>query len=253
MLKYEVFGDENAEPLVVCHGFTGSSSSFEELVFPNVTTYAINWPGHDGKHYTLFPTWEEHIELLHSFISTVISQEVTLLGYSMGGRLAIGYAMKYPHMVKKLVLESTSPGLLEGRNNRKEADEQLATKIEENGLEWFLSFWEDIPLFSSIEEVHRVKLRAERSKHTVDGLSHSLRAVGTGVQPSYWARLKDFHRPVFIIVGEKDSKFLAIGEKMNTFFPQSNLIKVSSAGHIPHVEEFEKFGTIVKKLMKEDF
>lgn len=252
MMKYEVFGDRNGEPLVVCHGFTGSSSNFKNFVFPGITTYAINWPGHDNTHYPVFPTWEEHIELLHSFISNVIGEKVILFGYSMGGRLAIGYAMKYPQMVKKLVLESTSPGLIEGKEERRNFDEQLADYLEKHGLEWFLSFWEDIPLFSSINNENREKLRDERGKHTEEGLSNSLRSVGTGIQPSYWHCLKDFHQPVYIIVGGVDYKFVEIGEKMHAIFPKSKLIEVSSAGHIPHVEDFEKFGTIVKKLMKED-
>lgn len=76
----------------------------------------------------------------------------SLLGYSMGGRLALRYCLAYPSApVKYLILESTGPGLLssEDRKKRRLADEELGQKILLNGAAWFADFWANISLFES--------------------------------------------------------------------------------------------------------
>src|SRR5699024_1507643 len=74
---------------------------------------------------------------------------INLLGYSMGGRTALSFAMFYPEMIQSLILESSSPGLKNAtdRVKRMKHDEKLASRIERKGVEAFVDFWEDIPLF----------------------------------------------------------------------------------------------------------
>ena len=74
-----------------------------------------------------------------------------ILGYSMGGRLALSFAVLYPEFVRKLILESTSPGLESEteRKNRRSQDEKLGKFILEQGIEKFVDYWENIPLFAT--------------------------------------------------------------------------------------------------------
>ncbi|HCW79467.1 MAG TPA: 2-succinyl-6-hydroxy-2,4-cyclohexadiene-1-carboxylate synthase, partial [Gemmatimonadetes bacterium] len=67
-----------------------------------------------------------------------------LIGYSMGGRIALHVALTRPDRVRKLVLESASPGLSsnEDRIERREGDSQLATSIEREGIANFVKRWE---------------------------------------------------------------------------------------------------------------
>src|SRR5690625_6593165 len=67
----------------------------------------------------------------------------------MGGRVALSFAMNFSRQVKSLILESSSPGLeMEAeRKARKESDKQLAEKIVHEGIESFVQYWENIPLF----------------------------------------------------------------------------------------------------------
>ncbi|MBW9235280.1 alpha/beta fold hydrolase, partial [Leptospira santarosai] len=117
-----------------------------------------------------------------------------LVGYSMGGRVALAYALTYPEYVRKLVLESASPGIdIEAdRLARIAADNQLAMRLESEGLSSFIDFWQDIPLFQSQKKLDEIKLqsiREERMQQTAAGLGNSLKGMGTGRQPSYWSRL----------------------------------------------------------------
>lgn len=70
-----------------------------------------------------------------------------LAGYSMGGRIALYLALRFPNLFRKTVIISASPGLKteEERQTRKESDERLALNIEEN-FESFLREWYSQPL-----------------------------------------------------------------------------------------------------------
>jgi 2-succinyl-6-hydroxy-2,4-cyclohexadiene-1-carboxylate synthase len=118
-------------------------------------------------------------------------KQAYLIGYSMGGRLALSVAMIHPERVSGLVLESSSPGLdsPEERKMRREQDSRLSRRILEEGIESFVDYWEGIPLFASqlsMDPSKRKKVREERLNNNPVGLRGSLIGMGTGSQPSWW-------------------------------------------------------------------
>ncbi|MDQ7033362.1 MAG: alpha/beta fold hydrolase [Anaerolineae bacterium] len=120
-------------------------------------------------------------------------EQFHLLGYSMGGRLALYIATHYPDRVKSLILESASPGLKTEaeREARRKSDNDLADKIEANGIEWFVDYWEKLPLWHTQTPGQRAYLREQRLKNDPVGLANSLRGMGTGVMPSLWDKLSE--------------------------------------------------------------
>src|SRR5699024_3377476 len=90
-----------------------------------------------------------------------------LLGYSMGGRVALSFAQRHPEMVSCLILESASPGLKteSERIERKEKDAKLADNILQNGLESFVDEWESLQMFSTqkmLPDDAKATIRKER-------------------------------------------------------------------------------------------
>ena len=107
----------SGHPLVILHGFTGSAEAMLPLakcLSEERTIYLIDLPGH-GKTGLLndlpLHGFEETIRLLKDLLAHLDLEEVDLLGYSMGGRFALGFAVAYPETVKKLMLVSSSAGL----------------------------------------------------------------------------------------------------------------------------------------------
>lgn len=179
--------------------------------------------------------------------------DVCLVGYSMGGRTALSFAMLYPEMVSSLILESTSPGLEAGSEQqaRMSRDEQLAKKIETEGVPAFVDYWENIPLFQtqkalSVEKQQRI--REERLDQTERGLAQSLRHMGTGAQPSWWEELFRLTVPVLLIAGGHDEKFIAIQKKMAKRLPNAECVVAEHAGHAIHVEQPAFFDKIVTEF-----
>lgn len=249
-------------PLVLLHGFTGSSRNWA-LHLPHLAscfrTIAIDLLGH-GR--TTAPANPERYGMarsaadLEALLARIVAEPVTLLGYSMGGRLALYCALAYPERVRMLILESASPGLvdLEARRERVARDTALAQRIEAEGIEAFVRYWENIPLFARQQHlpIHvREELRQQRLHNRPHGLSNSLRGMGTGEQPSLWKQVHQIPMPVHLIVGMLDEKFVDINRRMAAQIPKAELVVVPEAGHTVHLEQPQRFRAIVLGLCRD--
>jgi 2-succinyl-6-hydroxy-2,4-cyclohexadiene-1-carboxylate synthase len=190
-------------------------------------------------------------EALSKLLTHLQIQQAIVLGYSMGGRLALYFSVHYPERVLALILESASPGLSDQHERlaRQKNDERLADQLLSEGLTRFVDQWENLPLFASQKQLPasvQERIRSERLSQTVEGLSGSLRGMGTGHQPSLWEALPTLRLPVILIVGEWDEKFVNLAERMDQELPNSHLFVVQHAGHAVHVEQFNFFVKIVK-------
>ncbi len=248
-------------PLLFLHGFTGSSQNWLPIVSMFEDAYQcilIDILGHgrtdsppDSSLYDIEKVSSDIISILDE----LLIDNVTIIGYSMGGRLALALAVNYPKRINKLILESSSPGLLleSERNTRFKNDVTLANDIRENGIEWFVNYWEQIPLFKtqhslSTEVKQAIRNQRLNNNNTI-GLVNSLIGMGTGSQPSYWDRLVSLEIPVLLICGEVDQKFCEIAKQMSKKLPNAKVEKITGVGHAIHVEHPKFFGKIVSEFL----
>lgn len=248
-------------PLLLLHGFTGSTTTWtsfcqqwgghSKLIIPDLIGHGLTGPADaDIERFQIEAAAADMVELL----DCLGLGKVDLLGYSMGGRLALTFALLYPERVRKLVLESASPGLLteDERKLRRMKDAELANFIMDEGIEAFVNHWENIPLFSTMKRLPssvQSEIREQRLQNSPHGLSRSLLGMGTGSQPSWWNRLGDLSCPVLLLCGELDTKFYLIAENMQKRLNDAMLVIVPNSGHAIHVEEREKFGTIISDFL----
>jgi 2-succinyl-6-hydroxy-2,4-cyclohexadiene-1-carboxylate synthase len=251
----------SGEPFVLLHGFTGNLQTWDRFV-PEWSRWfrvvRLDLIGHgdtskpsDPRRYTM--------DLAVSDLATLFDQlgiqSAHVLGYSMGGRLALSFAMRYPECVQTLILESSSPGLRTEaeRRDRIQQDESLARMILEKGIRHFVDQWEQLPLFQSqqrLPEPVRQAIRAQRLQNDPVGLANSLRGMGTGMQPSWWDHLPQFFVPTLLIAGRLDTKFCRIAHEMKQMLPNAVRVVIPEAGHTPHVEQPGIFGTIVTDYVR---
>ncbi|MBY0122862.1 2-succinyl-6-hydroxy-2,4-cyclohexadiene-1-carboxylate synthase [Bacillus sp. S/N-304-OC-R1] len=263
-IQYHVdtWGNSEGEPLLLLHGFTGNSTSWRkfESYWQDFNVIAVDIIGH-GKTDSPDDLSKYHIEAvagdLNNILDTLEITQASILGYSMGGRLALTFAIKYPEKVKKLVLESSSPGLKteSEREARRIQDEQLACRIKDNGIEKFIDYWENIPLFQSqkrLPEPIRQQIRTERLDNLSVGLINSLKGMGTGAQPSWWDKLYEISAPTLLITGSIDEKFCLIAKNMIKKLKNSKWITIEDCGHAIHVENPKIFGTIVNEFLSQE-
>jgi len=162
------------------------------------------------------------------------------VGYSMGGRLCLQLALDRPSTVHRLVLVSASPGIEdpEERAARREADVALAREIEQDGVEAFLERWLAQPLFATLPR-ERARVAERVAANTVEKLTHQVRTLGQGTQPSNWWRLGALTMPVLIVAGALDRKYVEIARRMAAAIPDARLEIVDGAGHACHLERPE--------------
>ena len=259
-ISYTMTNPDANGSIVFLHGFTGNTSSWEpvvKLLPKDINCISIDLMGHGSTEASSIPEryrMNEQLLDLEEFFSAIQLTSFSLVGYSMGGRIALAYALRHPQQVKNLLLESASPGLkaLEEQQLRRQADDQLADWIEQDGLESFIDFWENISLFESQKSLSNEKqheIRSERLAQSTVGLANSLRGMGTGQQPSYWTKLDKLEMPVYLVTGEYDTKFTKIAEDMVKIFKDGSHLQVSSVGHAIHVENPVQFATIIMEQL----
>lgn len=255
-VHYEVNVIGEGDPLLLIHGFSGSQQQWKPFVQAWSKHYRLILVDMLGHGNSDVPDEVERYQMervvtdLTALLEQLGMNKVHVLGYSMGGRIALSFAMLASNKVQSVILESSSPGLAteEERAARRAGDKQLAENIEQKGIEWFAQYWGSLPLFASLQKLPQAtldKLHAARLSNNPKGLAQSLRGIGTGQQPSWWEQLHQLSIPVLLIAGAEDQKYCAIAETMKKQLPNCELKLVPEAGHNVHMEQPQLFDTIV--------
>lgn len=260
-VNYYITINGEGEPLLLLHGFTGDSGTWLPFIpfwKKNYKVITVDIIGHgktDSPEDVAKFSMRESVDHLKAIIDSLHIAPVHLLGYSMGGRLALAYVNEYPETVKKLILESASPGLKTEmeRQQRRIQDEKLGDSILEQGIINFVDKWEKIPLFKSqdrLDSTVKEAIRNQRLANNPIGLANSLKGMGTGAQSSYWSQISKLSIDTLLITGELDRKFDQIAEEMVKSNKKMRHLNVNDAGHAIHVEKPEIFGTIVMEFLR---
>ncbi|MCY4020808.1 MAG: 2-succinyl-6-hydroxy-2,4-cyclohexadiene-1-carboxylate synthase [Chloroflexi bacterium] len=246
--QYDLRISGQGETLLLLHGFGGDKSVWEALRAGLDSAYrviAVDILGHGASDKPL-QVCAYHMSRVACDIVSLLDllriPDCHLLGYSMGGRLALCLAAGHPARFRSLILESASPGLADAaeRELRRRQDESLAERIEIKGIAWFVDYWERLPLWTSQRKMSKDVLSAQRQQrlgNSATGLANSLRGMGSGAQPNLWPYLEHATMPALLLVGEGDSKFVAINQLMARQMPRADLKVMPNAGHNIHLEQ----------------
>jgi len=249
-------------PLVLLHGYTGSTASWAQQTAEFADRFcvvAIDLLGHgrsdapaDPRRYRM----EQSTADLLAVLDQLGLARASLLGYSMGGRLALRLAAIAPERVSALILVSASPGLRDPAQRRARAaqDSLLADAIERDGVPAFVDRWERLPMFATqarLPAAVRERVRATRLQHTAHGLANSLRGMGQGVQSPMYDDLSLLRIPTLVLVGALDPAYCDLGAEMSRMIPGARLAVVPAAGHAVHVEQPERFCRLVLEFLEE--
>jgi 2-succinyl-6-hydroxy-2,4-cyclohexadiene-1-carboxylate synthase len=259
----EQWGQHGQTPLVLLHGFTGSTDSWSELFAPlaalGLRVVGIDMLGHgqsdapdDPTRYSIEHCRADIVEILQTL--GIAAGEAILLGYSMGGRIALYTALG--GFFRALILESASPGITDAseQERRRLNDAALARRIERDGVAAFVTYWEQLPLFASQQALpkwQQAALHRQRLNNRAEGLANSLRGVGTGSQPALHEQLATLAIPTLVIAGELDGKYCGIAREMAQRLPHSQLVTVPGVGHTVHLEQPDTFIKLIANFCTE--
>ena len=251
-LNYFVEGE--GIPVTLLHGFTQSGRSWQELIktMPGGWRWVVpDLRGHGetrtrpGAPCTMDACLGD-LEMLWDHLGV---EQTHLVGYSMGGRLALHVAARKPERLLSLLTIGAHAGLEEdAREGRRLGDEALAQHIEQDGLEAFIKYWSGLPLFAGLERrgpSFVAQLRAERMNNTVAGLACSLRGMGAGVMEPLWGDLARMTVPSTFVAGQLDHGYVASARRLAATVPHGHVEVVLRAGHSVHQERPDAFAHVL--------
>lgn len=246
-LAHDVAGAPNGPRVVLVHGFTQTRRTWSDLrgeLGDRFETVAVDAPGHGESS-------DARLDLPATAAAIAdVGGPATYAGYSMGGRMVLHVATSRPELVERLVLVSATAGTDDDgeRAERRESDEQLAARIERDGVPAFLDHWLSLPLFATMPGA--AAGREDRERNSAAGLASSLRLAGTGTQQPLWDRLPALTMPVLVVAGARDGKFAATAERMVSLLPQASLRVAPGAGHTVHLEQPDWFARTLREWLE---
>ena len=215
-------------PVVLLHGFAGTARHWDrviaELPEGRFAPLALNLADAD-------PLTPEGVARLVA--SATAAEPAILVGYSMGGRLALHAALAMPDRILRLVLVSASAGIEDrsARDARSVADDALAGEIECNSIDSFISRWRAQPLFAHDPDDVAEEIAADERRCTPAGLAAMLRGLGPGATAPMWDRLRELTMAVAILAGELDPDYVEHGRRIAAGVAGARFHCVPGVGH----------------------
>ncbi|HVH64358.1 MAG TPA: 2-succinyl-6-hydroxy-2,4-cyclohexadiene-1-carboxylate synthase [Candidatus Dormibacteraeota bacterium] len=251
-LSYFVAGE--GTPVTLLHGFTQSGRSWRELISHMTGDWMWIVPDLRGHGQTRvlngaacsMEGCTSDLELLWDHLGVARTH---LVGYSMGGRLALHVAAKKPERLLSLLTIGAHAGLdADAREGRRRGDEALAERIENDGLEAFVDYWSNLPLFDGIQrrgEAYAAQVRTERLQNHIAGLACSLRGMGAGVMEPVWDELSHANFPCTFVAGQLDHGYAASARRQAAAVPEGRVEIVPRAGHAAQQERPDAFAHVL--------
>jgi len=246
------------EPLhiVALHGFVGSGADWDlprQALAEAAPELDVTWttpdlPGHGANlPRAAFPhTVPAMAASVAAHLRTLPSPPI-LLGYSMGGRVALRLAVDWPDLVGRLVLVGAHPGIedQDERAARAEVDAGRAARIREIGAPAFCAEWSRVPIIATqdrIPEPWRGAMAARRATNDTLGLSLAAEVGGTGSMEPLWDGLDGLTMPTLLVHGAEDRKYADLVAQMLHRGPASlRPARIAGAGHAAHLEASAAF------------
>lgn len=247
-----VVGSADQQPLVLAHGVTQNRhcwGGFADALGQRFAVWAVDLPGHGASAHDTVP-FEAAADLLAATIQRISDHATArhgppsvdrhggpiVIGYSMGGRLALRAALDHPGVASGLVLVGATAGLADAddRATRRAADAQVAARLRAEGPVTFLDRWLAQPLFADLTPEQQ--FRDERIRHWGSGVAETYEHRGTGSMEPLWDRLAELRAPTLVLAGADDHKFAAIGERLARGVGDAATLRlVPDAGHACHL------------------
>lgn len=224
--------------IVLLHGFTQTGASWKTVADELGERYRALAPDIRG-HGSAGRARPVGFAECAADVVAVGPERFTLVGYSMGARVALHVALSNPARVQRLVLVGATPGIADPleREARRQEDLELAAELDAaQDIEAFARRWAAQPLLRRQPPEVAAAAHQDRLRNEPAGLAAALRGIGSGATAPLWGRLGELAMPVRLIAGERDAKYRKLAERMAQIIPRADVLIVPAAGHAVHLE-----------------
>lgn len=244
------------DPLLLLHGFTGSKLDFHDQLQWFTDRHRVLAPDHRGHGESSNPASPDAysldilVEDLAGYLDAIDVRRTHLLGHSMGGMVAMRFALRYPERLASLILMDTAaePLTMFPRALR----EQLAVEVRANGCASRIAMMRQMPMNDAQargrdylgEDEHWRRIELKLSQMDPEAWI----ALGNDMsnQPALLPELREIEIPTTIIVGEHDAPFVEPSARMAKTIPNAQLVTIPLAAHCPQYENAAAWRTSIE-------
>lgn len=272
---YQRWGKVENPPLLLLHGFMQSCSSWHvvaDMLKAKYCVYALDFIGHGQSEKSSNParyTYEDMAQSVDYFIRHVcipawcgvlawcgaresaqanLQPRIHIVGYSMGGRIALQLLKTSSDVLASVILESCNVGCATEKDRQEAAqrNQSWIDRLQADGMEAFVKYWETLPLFDTQRELGWDKrLHASRAANDASCMARCLASSGKQAMPLSGETLEVVRQvtggaqntksalPILYIYGAKDAKSCAVAQQLESV---GVTVSVINAGHNVHLE-----------------
>ena len=241
------WGRPNKPSIVFLHGFLGAGSDWGEIAAPLAEDYFCVCPDLPGHGANITRDFDAQLSIpqlaleLRALCAALSLSAPIVVGYSLGGRVALAAAVRHPEIMQALMLESTSAGLdtEAERQARAATDDARAAVLLADGIAAFMRTWYAAPLFESLQmRPHLLaKLQAARMCNDARWMSKVVSELSPGRAASVWAELPSVRLRTLLLAGALDVRYTEFAQRMCAAMPNAVCTVVADAGHNVHLEQ----------------
>lgn len=245
--------------LILFHGFMGTGKVFDtliDLLLKSCNPVTIDLIGHGKTKTEPNPdrfTSDLQVKDILSILDRLQLKNLFVYGYSMGGRLAQHVIISAPSRLSGLILESTNCGMIDEdeRKDRRKTDEERAKDIEAD-YPAFLDRWIKLPLFKSPDGTADFDYDSILRSQSRQLMAASLRGFGAGVMPPVCDQLRDITKPVGLLAGKADQKYVDKMSEMAQLCSRSEFKIIDGAGHRVHVDQPNQTAKFITQFLNQN-
>ncbi len=241
------------DPLIILHGLFGMSDNWLTIgkqLSKLYHCYILDMRNHGRSPKSEDLNYDDMVEDVYEFLTDFGLRTVSFIGHSMGGMVAMKFALEYSHRVDKMVIVDIAPksypalhqNILNGLkaipidqiNSRQEADRILAEYVTSGKTRQFL-----------LKNLYRQRDNSYAWRVNLDAIYNHVSDIGHGIPTD-----QAFEKPTLFIRGEKSDYILKEDKsQILSIFPKATIIDIKDASHWVHAEKPEEFLEAVKTYL----
>ncbi|OOF56614.1 2-succinyl-6-hydroxy-2,4-cyclohexadiene-1-carboxylate synthase [Rodentibacter myodis] len=241
--------------VIFLHGLLGTSADWQKVIenLPHFRCIALDLPFHGNAQKIEVKDFDETAKYLSEQIQSAVKNEpYFLVGYSLGGRLALHYALQANttgDQLQAVILEGANLGLKteQEKQARWQNDTHWAKRFINEAPEIVLEDWYQQAVFAHLTSTERKGLIEKRKANCGVNIGKMLLATSLAKQPDFSEKVRSNALPFFYFCGERDQKFQALAR-----LEHLPLTTIPQAGHNAHSETplffAEKLENLILKI-----
>ena len=252
VLHKEIYGQ--GEPVVMLHGWamhTGVWRVFAEALAAQAQVMCLDLPGHGFSESVEPYTLEQLVEVIYAELP---EQPCTLVGWSLGGAVALRLAEKYPQRIKSLVLIASNPHFIktdEWQGVPVQTLNEFTRNVQKNSAQTLLRF-----LSMQVQQMDDSKSCLKKIKLAMqECVPPELKVLMAGLvilqATDLRPALSHLNIPAMMILGELDTLVpVLLGKQCQILQAQLRLEVIAGAGHIPFITHQQQVLTLMHEFMQ---